>query len=73
MSQHRFALSSRIRRLFSRVRALFGFGSDGQQADPFAGVRSPRAGRPSGRSSAVALLEPDDPPQVVTALSRQIR
>jgi len=34
----------------------------GGPADPFAAVRVPTKGRPSGRSSAVAVMEPEDAP-----------
>jgi hypothetical protein len=37
--------------------------------DPFAGVREPHRRKPGGRSSAVALAEPE-PPQLVIATGR---
>lgn len=41
-------------------------------SDPFAGVREPHRRKPGGRSSAVALLEPE-PPQLVSAVGRRWR
>jgi hypothetical protein len=41
-------------------------------SDPFARVREPHRRKPGGRSSAVALLEPE-PPQLVTATGRRWR
>ena len=40
--------------------------------DPYAGVRHPRTRRPGGRSSAVAVEEPD-PDGIVQALGRYRR
>jgi hypothetical protein len=40
--------------------------------DPYAGVRVPRRGRPGGRSSAVAVREPE-PDQFVDAAGRHAR
>jgi len=40
--------------------------------DPFAGVRQPRARRPGGRNSAVAVMEPE-PDHWVTAIGRSSR
>jgi hypothetical protein len=51
---------------------LFGsspFGGGGYSADPLAGVREPNRGKPGGRSSAVALMEPGNR-QVVNAVGR---
>ena len=41
----------------------------GPPSDPFAGVREPYRRKPGGRSSAVALMEPE-PPQSVSAVGR---
>jgi len=72
MPSARFALPARFRNLLARLRGLLGLGGDGQQIDPDAGVRAPRAGRPGGRSSAVALEEPDDPPPTLAG-GRSVR
>jgi len=51
-----------------RARAAVASGSGGGgTVDPFASVRVPIKGRPSGRSSAVAVMEPEDA-QVTTAV-----
>jgi hypothetical protein len=39
----------------------------GPLEDPYAGVREPRPRKPGGRSSAIALAEPD-PPKLVRAV-----
>ena len=52
--------------LLSRVRAAIGTRSqwraeeDDDFGEPDAGVREPRRGSPNGRSSAVALVEPEE-------------
>jgi hypothetical protein len=59
---------ARIRRFFARL-----FGSSrpgGQHADPLIGVRQPNRGRPSGRSSGVALMEPDEAREAAMAVGR---
>ena len=55
-----------LRRLAARL--LFRPGSpDGPPQDPYAAVREPRRRNPGGRSSAIALAEPE-PPSVVRAI-----
>jgi hypothetical protein len=58
---------------FAGVRAFLGLGGDDRRSDPFAGVRAPRSGRPSGRNSAVAVLEPDEKPESLRAIGRRLR
>jgi len=50
------------------------FGSSRSGSDPYspdAGVRVPKRPSPGGRSSAVAVLEPDGPSNVVDAIGRR--
>ena len=60
MQPIRFRLFSRIRHFLARLFGLSPFGGPDHSADPRAGVRAPRRGSPSGRSSAIALMEPDE-------------
>ena len=47
-----------LRGLVARLRGpLFG---EGRGSDPYAGVRQPRGGQPGGRTTAIALEEPDE-------------
>jgi hypothetical protein len=63
--------------LFDKLRVWlrrYFFGPHSPFADPPIGVRHPRGRRPGGRSSAVALLEPDDDRGLVDAIAtRQLR
>jgi hypothetical protein len=66
-----------ISRLVMHVRyilwRMFGsspFGAGGHSTDPFAGVREPKRGKPGGKSSAIALMEPEGNRQVVNAVGR---
>ena len=52
-----FALD-RLKRIFARMLGRRP-PSSGPSQDPYAGVRVPQNRRPSGRESAVALLEPE--------------
>jgi hypothetical protein len=54
-------------RLFRRNRP-----GRGPDVDPYASVRVSRRGGPGGRSSAIALMEPE-PPRSVDALGRLFR
>jgi hypothetical protein len=65
----------RISRLVMHIRyilwRMFGaspFGAGGGSTDPLAPVREPKRGRPGGRSSAIALMEPEGNRQVVNAV-----
>ena len=73
MSLNRFRLLSRFRDFVARLFGSSWFGGGDRWTDPRAGVRAPRTGRPSGRSSAVALIEPDDKPDAVIAIGRRNR
>jgi hypothetical protein len=56
-----------FKRLFAR---LFGR-RRGPAEEPLAGVREPRTRKPGGRSSAVAVMEPETPRSVLAIGSRR--
>lgn len=59
-----------LRRLAAALRARPPFHPFNPPSDPYATVREPRPAKPGGRSSAVALSEPE-PPAVVNAVGRK--
>jgi len=64
-----------MRRAIGFLRALFAKmfrGRDGRSTDPYAGVRQPVRGKPGGRSSAIALEEPDGIRDSVNAVGRKL-
>ena len=73
MSLTRFRLVMRLRGFVVRLFGSSWFGGGDRWTDSRAGVRAPRSGRPSGRSSAVALLERDEKPEAVVAFGRRNR
>jgi hypothetical protein len=60
-----------LREFVARLLARRPPGADPSR-DPYAGVRQPRRTGPGGRTSAVALMEPE-PDRSVDALARQPR
>ena len=65
-----FRLVMHIRYFLARMFGSSPFGGAGHSADPLAGVRAPKRGKPGGRSSAIALMEPDGNRPVVNAVGR---
>jgi hypothetical protein len=63
-------ISMHIRYFLWRIFGASPFGGGGHSTDPLAGVRVPKNGNPGGRSSAIALGEPDGKRQVVNAVGR---
>jgi len=63
------SLSRFSRTVRQLIWSLFGGPSIEPPADPYAGVRVPTKGGPSGRAAAVALAEPGDDERV-TAVGR---
>jgi hypothetical protein len=59
----------RLKELLTRF--LLGMVS-GDSEDPYAEVRVPKSRRPSGRTSSVAVEEPDEP-RLTSAVSRSTR
>jgi hypothetical protein len=62
-----------FKRLWRSLAPLSGwrpFHRDGDSAEPGPGVRVPRRSSPGGRSSAVAVAEPDHPRDNVNAVGR---
>jgi hypothetical protein len=65
-----------MQRLIHVLRVLFGrifggpFAAGGHSGDPYAGVRQPLRGKPSGRNSAIALAEPEELAHSVDAVAR---
>ena len=59
--------------MFDTLRALLRryFIDPRRPSDPLIGVRQPRSGRPGGRSSAVAVLEPDDDRRGIDATGKR--
>ena len=53
----------------SNLLARFQPGDSGPAPDPRAGVRVPRSSGPGGRTSAIALTEPNEPRETVSAVS----
>jgi hypothetical protein len=55
-----FPLSMHIRYFLWKILRSWPFGRGGRSADPFAGVLEPKRRGPSGRTTAVAVMEPND-------------
>jgi hypothetical protein len=66
-------ISKKIMRIFKLVSGgRWGGARPFDFDEPFSGVRVPRPGRPGGRTSAVAVAEPDDP-ELVQAIGKPWR
>jgi hypothetical protein len=62
----------RVRQLLTRLLAQWPGPEEAPPDDPYAGVRHPRRGGPAGKSSAIAVAEPE-PDRVVEARGPQQR
>jgi hypothetical protein len=63
-----FPLSVHIRYFLWKIFHSWPFGRGRRSTDPFVGVREPKRRTPGGRSSAIALMEPEVNRQVVNAV-----